>query len=75
MSEDFLGQPHSKHKHVFAVIRWDGQDGDPEERITITKILHSEDEARSEMERLNALNRSKGCRYFYQVTRLVGSKD
>jgi len=38
--------------------------------ITIKEIVLSEDEARAEVERLNALNAPKGCRYYWQQTRL-----
>jgi len=38
--------------------------------ITIKEIVLTEDEARAEVERLNALNAPKGCRYYWQQTRL-----
>lgn len=67
--------PHSRHAHVYAVIRWDEDGNGPEEQITITKVLRTQEHARSEVDRLNALNQSKGCRYFYQVSRLVEPPD
>ena len=41
--------------------------------ITIKEIVLSEDEARAEVERLNALNAPKGCRYYWQQTRLFST--
>jgi hypothetical protein len=38
--------------------------------VTIKEIVLSESEARAEVERLNALNAAKGCRYYWQQTRL-----
>jgi hypothetical protein len=40
-------------------------------RVTVKKIVWSEEEALAEVARLNQLNAEKGCEYFYQVTRLA----
>ena len=63
-------------KHVFAVVRVDEyQPADVPwtNRIIVKEIVMSEQEARLEVERLNELNKGKGCVYFWQVTRLVRS--
>jgi hypothetical protein len=71
-------------EHAFAVVRLDWlHEAAPGFRegsgpnigagpveITIKEIVLSEDEARAEVERLNALNAPKGCRYYWQQTRL-----
>jgi ferredoxin-fold anticodon binding domain-containing protein len=66
--------PHSKLRHVFAIVRVDTYDGlevPLEERISVTKVLWSEQDAAREVERLSRLNAGKGCRYFWVLTRLV----
>jgi hypothetical protein len=57
---------------VYAVIRIDDYpSGTLENCITIKEIVWSVEEAEAEVVRLNELNRSKGCRYFWQYTRLI----
>ena len=41
--------------------------------VTVKEIVLSHDEARLEVERLNRLNAAKGCRYFWQETRLFSN--
>jgi hypothetical protein len=66
--------PHSKYRHVYAIVRVD-QDDEPnvplEERTSVTKILWAEQDAELEVERLNRLNAGQGCHCFWLVTRLV----
>jgi hypothetical protein len=59
-------------RHVYAIIRLDrfNSAATPEEAITVTKIVSSLDFAKSEVERLNKLNGSKGVTYFWQTTRM-----
>jgi hypothetical protein len=38
--------------------------------VTIKEVVLDQDEAERAVERLNRLNESKGCRYFWQGTRL-----
>lgn len=71
---------HSKHQHVYAIVRVDefaGLDVDLEERVTVTKVVASMNEATTEVARLNALRAKAegGSRYFWQVTRLVSSAE
>jgi hypothetical protein len=61
-------------EHVWAVIRVEPEITNPEWHITVTKILRSQAAAERKVARLNALNESKGCRYFRQVTRLIHSQ-
>ena len=57
---------------VYAVVRIDDYpSGTLENCITIKEIVWSAEEAEAEVARLNELNRSKGCRYFWQYTRLI----
>ncbi len=53
---------------VFAVIRID-RDRLTEDALTIKEILPTAEQAREEVERLNALNKRRGARYFWQATR------
>jgi hypothetical protein len=39
--------------------------------VTVIRVVADERTARSEVERLNALNNAKGCRYFWQSTKLL----
>lgn len=65
-------RPNRRYRHVFAVIRLD--DGlmttSLENRISVTKVLLTEEAAAEEAARLNAVNSNKGCRYVVHVTRL-----
>ncbi|HYV36749.1 MAG TPA: hypothetical protein VE988_13665 [Gemmataceae bacterium] len=38
--------------------------------VTVKEVVASAEEARREVARLNALNAGKGCRYFWQATRV-----
>lgn len=73
MKSDEETDPAAKFEHVYAIVRCD-EFLRPEvalsNRITIKKIVWTEAEARSEVARLNQLNATKGCVYFWQTTRL-----
>lgn len=66
---------------AYAVIRLDHDLRDlsssggatPQASVTITvkEVLLSQERAEAEVERLNKINSEKGCRYFWQYTRLV----
>jgi hypothetical protein len=61
-------------RHVFAVVRVDAfqsSDSPWQNRITVKEVVQTEQEARTEVERLNTLNKAKGAVYFWQITRLV----
>ena len=65
--------PHSKFRHVYAIVRID-ESAEPdvplEEKINITKVPWTEQDADLEVERLTHLNASRGCRYVWLLTRL-----
>lgn len=68
----------SKLDQVFAIVRVDSfhhHDAAPEDTITVKKIVLNRQLAEDEVARLNALNRDKGCSYFWQVTRLERSGE
>jgi len=66
-----------RKRQVYAIIRIDRFDTDAslEDIITVTEIVSSLDAAEAEVLRLNALNGSKGSRYFWQTTRLILDDD
>jgi hypothetical protein len=71
---------HSRYRHVFAIVRVDEftrEDMEMDQRIRVTKVVVSEDEAIAEVKRLNALQEKGGggSRYFWQMTRLVPSAE
>jgi hypothetical protein len=71
--EPRLHQPGLNHDIVFALVRVDSDHGVGaalENRVTVKRVMRSESGARSEADRLNALNSDKGCYYFVQMTRL-----
>ena len=61
---------------LYAVFRIDEVAGasveNMAERITVKEVVLTMEEADAEVERLNDLNRKKGCRYFWQSTKYVG---
>jgi hypothetical protein len=64
-------------QHVYAIVRCEADDypnPDPAARITVKKIVWTEDRAEAEVVRLNALGAEKGVRYFVQMTRLEPPK-
>jgi hypothetical protein len=70
--------PNLNFDHAYAIIRVEfdvltNGVSDPERItncITVIKLLWNESDATAEVERLNNLNREKGCFYFSQITRL-----
>jgi len=62
------------YEQAYAVLRYDEfQDSSIpiENRMTVTRVLFDEANARAEVQRLNALNGEKGCRYFMQATKVI----
>lgn len=60
-------------KQIYAIVRIDefiSIEVDLSDRITIKKIVLTEEIACREVERLNNINKSKGCLYFWQITRI-----
>ncbi len=65
--------PNKKYDHAFAIIRVDlfhELDTPLEHKITVVKVVWTEQMAEEETERLNKLNDTKGSKYFWQLTRL-----
>ena len=70
---------------AYAVIRLDHDLRDlassggamPQAAVTVTvkEVLLSQERAVAVVERLNKLNSEKGCRYFWQYTRLVSDDE
>jgi hypothetical protein len=54
----------------FAIIRIDLDVRDDEDRVTVKRVVRSQQLAESEVARLNGVNADKGCRYFWQYTRI-----
>ena len=65
--------PHSKHPHVYPIVRIDTpiDQTDPTSGITVVKVLTSQVAAESEVSRLNQINADKSCMYFYCTSRLI----
>jgi hypothetical protein len=72
-ADDQYPQPHAKYKHLYIVVRVDPPytGGLLENFFSLTKAYANEAAARSEAERLNALNAAKRCYYRCMVVRLV----
>ena len=66
-------KPHSKFRHVCAVLRIDlpVSRENPENSFSVVKVFYSRMTAEQEVDRLNKINSEKGCRYVLQATRLV----
>lgn len=61
-------------KQVYAVLRYDDFQSSAtsiENRISVVRVVLDEETAKEEVQRLNDLNSEKGCRYFWQATRLA----
>ena len=57
-------------EHRFAIIRIDLNLREDEDRVTIKRVVRSQELAESEVARLNDVNADKHCRYFWQYTRI-----
>jgi hypothetical protein len=60
-------------RQLFAIVRHDFLEPETtaiQNRITVTKVVDTEEVARAEVERLNQLGGSKGSLYFWQATRM-----
>ena len=65
-----MGRTHEARDHVWAVVRLDPIQTEPEHQFTVKEVVWSAALAEAEAERLNRLNADKDCRYFVQATRL-----
>jgi hypothetical protein len=65
-------KPNRKYGHLYAIVRYES-DASPNTpidfRVTIKKVVEDAAYAQQEVERLNQLNKGKGCCYFFQATR------
>ena len=68
-----VDRPHSKFKHVYAVVRIDTpvSTTDPENSFAVVKVLSSKTDADAEVNRLNSVNATKRCLYVSRITRMV----
>jgi len=65
-------------EHVYAIVRIDQFHDSSvplERRVTVKEVVWTIEEAEAEVARLDELNGSKGCKYFWQTTRLIGNKE
>ena len=60
---------HSRYDHVFVILRRDRSVDDDAvaERITVKKVVLSEERAEAEVRRLNELNAHRGSHYFWEI--------
>jgi hypothetical protein len=65
-----MDKPHSKHRHVYAIVRLDSQMS-LENSATVVKVLPSRVLAEQEASRLREVNKEKHCIYSVQITRFV----
>ena len=59
--------------HLYAVVRVDLESlgtGKPDAGITVKEVVWSQAKAEAEVERLQEINKNKGCIYFWQTTRM-----
>ena len=68
-----MEKKNSKWSHVYAIVRFDLplDTTNPENSITVVKVLTSKRDADRETERLKRINGNKGCDYVVYTTRLV----
>jgi hypothetical protein len=60
---------------VYAIVRLDDSMINLGEGISVKEVVWSLKEAEAEVERLNELNGSKGSKYFFRTTRLIGDRQ
>jgi hypothetical protein len=56
-------------EHVYAIVRFD-RSLEQQNSFTVKEIVRTEEDAESEVKRLNEVNADKDCTYFWQTTRL-----
>ena len=59
---------------VYAIVRLDDSMISLEDGISVKEVVWSLEEAEAEVARLNQLNGSKGSKYFFRTTRLIGDR-
>jgi hypothetical protein len=73
-----MSRKHKPRQEVYAVVRVDqfhSPDTPWEHRITVKEVVTDAGLAQAEVDRLNALNKDKGCVYFKQMTRLFAEGE
>ena len=65
-------KPNSQIDHVYAIFRVDEFLGDVplDRKITVKKVVRSAELAKTEVDRLNQMQKDDGVFYLFQVTRL-----
>jgi hypothetical protein len=68
-----MDKPHSKYPHVYVIVRFDlpVSQSDPENSVSVVKVLSSKVSAEQEASRLNEINQGKGCFYVVRITKFV----
>jgi hypothetical protein len=69
-----VSEARRRRTPVYAIVRIDNFQDETvslRNKITVSKVVLDEADARGEVERLNKLNGDKGCTYFWQATRLL----
>ena len=69
------GKAHSRHHHVFAVVRFDLpiSSTEPNQSVSVVKVFASEQMAEQEASRLNGLNGQKGILYVVYLSHWMPS--
>ncbi len=64
-------------KSVYVILRYDKfhESNDIETCLTVKEVVTDEEIAKSEVDRLNKLNSTKDCLYFYQYSRLIQAEN
>ena len=68
----------TQRRQAFAILRDDEFQGSTvpiENRVTVKCVVWTLADAQQQVERLNHLNSSKGCRYFWQATRVLDGEQ
>jgi len=68
-------KPHSKHVHVYAILRFDLDvcPSNVEHCATVVKVFSSREAAEQEASRLREINEGKDSTYIVQTTRFIGA--
>ena len=68
-----IDKPHSKFRHVYAIVRIDTPFDEkyPSNTLAIVKVLTSKSVAEAEVSRLNQVNADKSCLYVACTSRLI----
>ena len=72
-----MDQPHLKHPHVFAVVRYDlpVNPREPQSSVSVVKAFMNRVDAEAEAARLRTINDGSKCLYEVHATRLVYTSE